>query len=209
MPSVKICGNRTERDVRSAAGADYIGFVVEVHGARRSISTLEAKPLIRMASDLAATVVVTTNSDERNLKDMVAFLEPDFLQLHFEPETELIASLKKEGIKTIVLVSPSQDAVEKAVRIAPFASMLFSDTLRGGMGGTGVTHDWQISRRIRDVTSPVPFMLSGGLNAGNLALAVRTVRPDVLDVSSGVEESGMKSRRLVEEFIGLAREMIV
>jgi phosphoribosylanthranilate isomerase len=77
------------------------------------------------------------------------------------------------------------------------------DPAMGASGATGKVHDWQISRRLV-ASSAKPFILAGGLNAGNVHQAIRTVRPAGVDVHTGIEgRDGRKrydlTRRFVEE----------
>ena len=79
-----------------------------------------------------------------------------------------------------------------------------------GMGGTGRTHDWNLTARIREGISPDPLILAGGLTPGNVELAIVKVKPYAVDVSSGVESRiGMKDPVKIRSFIRNAKETIV
>jgi len=205
LPKVKICGNRTPEDIRHAEGADFMGFIVEVEGSRRSLSIEQARPLFRMASDCAATVAVVRKTERDFLRKVQEELEPDFIQIHRELTPQELKEIDC-GARIIALVKPDTHAEERALRLRDYADVLMTDTFIGGVsGGTGLTHDWNISRAVRDAIKPHPFMLSGGLTPQNVAEAVRAVRPAIVDVSSGVEANGAKSRELVLSFIERAR----
>lgn len=86
------------------------------------------------------------------------------------------------------------ESLEEAVAVAPFVNGILLDSGNRQsaikeLGGTGRTHDWDISRRIREAVS-VPVFLAGGLNAGNVAEAIRQVNPFGVDVCSGVRTDG-------------------
>jgi phosphoribosylanthranilate isomerase len=100
-----------------------------------------------------------------------------------------------------------EPAIEVAAKAARFADAVLLDTKTATrIGGTGVTHDWSISRRIRDALAPTPVILAGGLTPANVAAAVEQVHPYAVDVNSGVSiRRGRKSAALVEAFIGAAK----
>jgi phosphoribosylanthranilate isomerase len=79
------------------------------------------------------------------------------------------------------------------------------DPATGAIGATGKVHDWAVSRALVDL-SPVPVILAGGLNPGNIATAIDTVRPAGVDVHTGVEgPDGRKDPDLVRQFLARAR----
>ncbi|MBX8631679.1 MAG: phosphoribosylanthranilate isomerase [Thermoplasmata archaeon] len=190
-----------------AAAADYIGFVVEVAGSRRSVAVEEAVPLFRHASEFAKTVAVVKNAESTFINSIAQLLRPDFIQLHTRATPEQLAALSDiSGTGLIALVMPGNDDVQSARQISRVCDMVVADTaVSGESGGTGKVHDWSITRRIRDAIYPRPLMLSGGLNEENVDDAIRTVVPAAVDVSSGVEENGMKSLRKVDRFIRKVR----
>ncbi len=208
MPEVKICGNRRMEDIDYASGADYLGFVIGIEDSFRSLTPQEAAPLFRKAARTARTVAVVKSTDMDFLAGVCSILRPDYVQLQLEADPLLIKNLGDSlGAGIIALVDPSEGAAERAKALSGAADMVHTDTVVGGRtGGTGRTHNWAISRSVRDAVYPSAMMLSGGLNRLNLREAVRAVDPAVVDVSSGVEREGWKSRELVSEFIGIAGE---
>ena len=91
---------------------------------------------------------------------------------------------------------------EKVKEISEYVDVLLLDTKIGDkIGGTGKTHDWAIDLKIKDITDK-PIMLSGGINIENIAKAVEKVKPNAIDVSSGVEKSpGIKDKDKVKKII--------
>jgi phosphoribosylanthranilate isomerase len=73
------------------------------------------------------------------------------------------------------------------------------------LGGTGRTHDWRLSRAIRDAV-PVPVFLAGGLNAANVGDAIRAVAPFGVDVCSGVRTAGRLDEAKLSAFVDAVRE---
>jgi phosphoribosylanthranilate isomerase len=98
------------------------------------------------------------------------------------------------------------DAVSRAAKL--FDAVLLDSFVEGRYGGTGVVHDWELSKRVNQVIQPKPLILAGGLNPENVAEAVRTVEPYAVDVSSGVEQQpGIKSHQKIVEFIKNAKDV--
>ncbi len=102
-------------------------------------------------------------------------------------------------------MSPKKpEAIEEALLAAPFVNALLLDSGNRSLpikelGGTGRIHDWAISRRIRDAVA-VPVFLAGGLNAGNVADAIRQVGPFGVDVCSGVRTDGLLDEDKLRRF---------
>lgn len=98
-----------------------------------------------------------------------------------------------ELVQVIHVTGPA--SVDEAVAAAPLVDALLLDSGNPALavkelGGTGRTHDWTLSRRIRDAVWPRPLWLAGGLNAGNVAAAIEAVRPHGLDLCSSVRSDG-------------------
>jgi len=96
------------------------------------------------------------------------------------------------------------ESIEEAIAVAPFVNALLLDSGNPSLpvkelGGTGRTHDWSISRRIREVV-PVPVFLAGGLTGGNVAEAIRQVGPFGIDVCSGVRTDGRLDTAKLTDF---------
>ncbi len=208
MPEVKICGNRRREDIEYASGADYLGFIIQIRESPRSLTIEEAKPLMAQAQGYGQTVAVVNVFDGDFLSDMCSALDPDYVQLQAElPSSKLLELKDLLGVQVIAHVSPTQGAVERADALTEVADVIAVDTVvDGAIGGTGKTHDWELSRRVRDAVYPAKLMLSGGLNCQNVESAIAAVMPSIVDVSSGVEENGWKSKELVSSFIRKAKE---
>jgi phosphoribosylanthranilate isomerase len=97
-----------------------------------------------------------------------------------------------------------EESLEEALRVAPHVNALLLDSGNQTLavkelGGTGRTHDWAISRRIREQVS-VPVFLAGGLRAGNVREAVKAVSPFGLDLCSGVRTDGRLDESKLSSF---------
>jgi len=209
---VKICGITRKEDLDAAAdaGADAVGFVVGVASSSRNLSLKEAERLIRQVPPFVKSVLVTV---PRSIVDFAAYerLNPDGIQIHGEnlhtaeavrlklPNTLLIGAVNAQRASNL-------GAVSKAAEL--FDAILLDSFVEGQYGGTGVVHDWELSRRVKQVIQPKPLILAGGLNPENVAEAVLTVEPYAVDVSSGVEQQpGIKSHQKIVEFIKNAKDV--
>lgn len=203
---VKICGITGVEDlyISALAGADFVGFVVGVPSSPRSLPIKEAKELMEVAPSSAMKVVVTVFSSTEKLLEIYDCLRPDFMQVHSLP-------MEAKGIREVATKMPIIRAVnihqglllEEALRnINSFKMILIDSRTPGKYGGTGVTHDWSVSKRIRDLIYPKPLILAGELNPENVYEAILTVKPFAVDVSSGVESKpGIKDERKIVSFI--------
>lgn len=211
MTSVKICGITREDDLETAAegGADMIGFVVETPNSPRNLENRYAKELISSLPETIGSVAVTIFTSTNKLKQLVDNLEPDYIQLHgnFIPSLNSI----KKAIPSERIIGTvnalGEDALKKAVRFSNLLeTVLLDSNLDSGLGGTGLTHNWALSRKIKDAIKPRRLVLAGGLTPENVADAVRTVKPYGVDVSSGVEKKpGIKDHDKVIRFIAEAK----
>ncbi len=211
MVMVKICGVTREEDLESSVqtGADAIGFVINVEQSSRNLSIKEAKNLIDQLTNRVDSVAVTISNRLQEIQMICRELTPDFLQLHGVTSRTISEMRLATDTKVIVAVDArSPDALEQAISHRLSADALLADTYGArGLGGTGHTHDWNLSRRIRDTIHPVPMILAGGLTPVNVGEAVRTVKPYGVDVSTGVEaQPGIKDAEKIAQFIKKAKE---
>ncbi len=209
--AVKICGISNEEALEAAieAGADYAGFVF-YPPSPRNLSLKRAKELARLAGGKIKTVALTVNARNGTLKAIVDEIEPAFLQLHGREtrvRTGNIRNLAKTGIiKAIKVASPAD--VSCAGEFEEISDFLLFDAkapVRPGAlpGGNGLSFDWSM---LAGASLRADFMLSGGLNAGNVLEALKTSGARAIDVSSGVETApGVKSPALIEEFVRTAK----
>lgn len=209
---VKICGITREEDLDAAvnAGADAVGFVVGVDSSPRNLALTEAARLISRVPPFVTSVLVTA---PRIIGDFAVYkkLKPDVIQVHGEnvdtakrvrlrlPNTRLIWAVNVQLVSRL-------DAVSRAAKL--FNAVLIDSFADGRYGGTGVVHNWDLSRRVKRAVQPQPLILAGGLTPENVAEAVCTVEPYAVDVSSGVErQPGVKSHKKIIEFIKNAKDV--
>jgi phosphoribosylanthranilate isomerase len=208
---VKICGLRTEAALQAALayGADYVGFVF-FPPSPRHITPESARLLASKVCDRAKTVALTVDPDDALLERVVAVLAPDLLQLHGEETPVRVADVRRRTGKPVmkaVKVRASEDVADAARRFKGSADLLLLDAPppEGATrpGGNGAAFDWQA---IAALDCGMPYMLSGGLTADNVATAIRVTGASIVDVSTGIERRpGEKDPDLIRRFLLAAK----
>ena len=207
---VKICGLSTREtlDVALEAGADMVGFVF-FPPSPRHLSLETARELGKATKRRAGKVALTVDADDLTLANIVDALQPDLLQLHGRETVARLRDIKQKfGLPVMKAI-----AVETAADLAALpgyagvADRILFDARAPKEatrpGGLGSVFDWHVLEKL---DLQLPFMVSGGLNADNVAEAVRVTRAGGVDVSSGVERSpGIKDPELIRDFIRAAR----
>jgi phosphoribosylanthranilate isomerase len=209
--TVKICGLSTPDALDAAldAGADMVGFVF-FPPSPRHLNFETARALGRRVRGRAQKVALTVDADDAVLAGIVEALQPDVLQLHgHEPADRVVALKRRFGLAMMkaIAVAAEQDLAAVA-DYAAFADRLLFDARAPREatrpGGLGNAFDWHL---LQNVHAGVPFMLSGGLDAANVAEALRITRAPGVDVSSGVERApGEKDAEKIRAFVRAARQ---
>lgn len=214
MVKVKICGFTRPEDVKIACklGADMVGAIM-VPKSPRNVSIDRAKQILAAADKGVEKVAVIMPQSLADIEKISKELKPDYLQLHLKFPASDIRDVKKSLDARLIVVVPIPQQVENRQRIIDMAkeadkvadlTLLDTKGLHGG--GTGLTHDWNLSREIRAIVKK-PLLLAGGLNPSNVGQAIKTVHPYGVDVATGVESSiGIKSPALIEEFMKAVKE---
>jgi phosphoribosylanthranilate isomerase len=212
MPSlVKICGLSTPASLEAAlgAGADMVGFVF-FSKSPRHVSPDQARELAARARARAKIVALTVDADDPALGAIVAALRPDFLQLHGSETPERVAAIGRtfglSTIKALGVATPSDLAAAKDY--GEVAAMMLFDAKAPRdadlPGGNGVPFDWRL---LKGATGERAYLLSGGLDADNVAEAIALSGALGVDVSSGVERApGVKDEAKIEAFVARARQ---
>src|SRR4030088_3396048 len=206
---VKICGlfTRETLDVALGAGADMVGFVF-FPPSPRHLSLEMARELGRQAKGRASKVALTVDADDATLANIVEALQPDILQLHGKETTARLRDIKQKfGLPVMKALAVETPADLTALSgYAAVADRILFDALapQGATrpGGLGATFDWHVLEKL---DLKLPFMVSGGLHADNVAEAARVTRAGGVDVSSGVEGApGVKHPEMIGAFIRAA-----
>jgi phosphoribosylanthranilate isomerase len=209
---VKICGITSNEDLATAveAGADAVGFVVNVPSSPRNLTPEKAEKIMKNTPVFVKNVVVAVPKILYELIEIYKRLRPDILQIHGHNLPDSVIREKLANTRLIRAVQANSDGVvEDAVKAAKaFDAVLVDSFVSGKFGGTGRVHE--LSRRVKRLIHPKPLILAGGLNPENVRDAVRAVQPYAVDVSTGVESRlGVKDPEKVFSFIRNAKEVEV
>lgn len=203
MTRIKVCGimNPAELMQAALAGADALGFVVEIESSRHCLSAGQAAQLIKMVPPFTKSVAVMAPQDVDGAVQLARQTGADVLQIHASLSASEMAKLKGRVRQKLVAGLAAGCSLEQAQGYAQSADALLLDTLAGGkLGGTGAVHNWNKSAELAR-SLKVPVILAGGLNPGNVAAAIEKVRPYAVDASSGLETSGKKDPEKVAAFV--------
>jgi phosphoribosylanthranilate isomerase len=207
---VKICGLSTREtlDVALGAGADMVGFVF-FPPSPRHLSLETARELGKQAKGRAVKVALTVDADDATLENIVETLRPDILQLHGKETSARLRDIKARFGLPLMKVLPVETAADLTplVGYADIADRILFDTRAPKdatrPGGLGAVFDWRLLEKL---DLKLPFMVSGGLSASNVAEAISVTRAGGVDVSSGVERSpGIKDPEMIRDFIRAVR----
>ena len=206
---IKVCGITSPEDglLAAEAGADAVGFVFWSMSPRR-VDLERAAAISRLLPPFVLRVGVFVDASRVEMARAADAVGLDLLQLHGEEPPEAFVGLPRRALKAVRVGRGFK--AEEALRYSGQAAGLLVDTRLAGdtamPGGTGVPFDWSL---VKDLRAQVPFLaLAGGLSSENVASAIEAVRPDAVDVSSGVEAMpGRKDPARVRAFVEAVRSM--
>lgn len=207
---VKICGLSTRETLEVAldAGADMVGFVF-FPPSPRHLSLEAGRDLGRQVKRRALKVALTVDADDATLDNIMDALSPDILQLHGMESVARLRDIKQRFGRPVMKAVPVATAPDLAVLpgYAAVADRILFDARAPKdatrPGGLGAPFDWHL---LENLDLKLPYMVSGGLHADNVAEALRVTRAGGVDVSSGVESaSGVKDPEMIKAFIRAAR----
>jgi phosphoribosylanthranilate isomerase len=199
---IKICGITRPEDARAAVelGADAIGLVFYAPSPR-CVSVEQAWEIARVVPPFVTLVGLFVNESKLAVRRVMESVPIQLLQFHGDEEESFCRSFHAPYIKA-ARVRPGFDLVKYAASY-PSAQGLLLDAWVEGYGGGGKIFDWTLVPR----DLPLPLVLSGGLDAGNVTEAVQCLRPWAVDVSSGVEAAkGIKDAGKIAAFIAGVRD---
>ena len=192
MTKIKICGLTREGDAVLCAdrGADFLGFIF-VESSPRFIEPERAATIaarLRERDTSPKLVGVFRDASVDYVKEIVSLVGLDYVQLHGSESDELIQAVGIPAVKTYRVGDELPDTTDH-----DSAEWVLFDTYdERRIGGTGRRFDWSL---LSMYPRTKPFFLSGGINPDNIAAAISLVRPDGIDIASGVEsEPGVKDR---------------
>lgn len=201
MTKVKICGLMEPQHVKIAvdAGADAIGFVFAP--SKRKVTIAEAQELAKDIPPGVLKIGVFVDASQDEIEQTYREVPLDYVQFHGDESSDFI---KKVGLPSIKVLSVySEEDVKRSTHYET-DYLLFDTPGTDFKGGSGLTFDWQLMKDAGVQSEKI--ILAGGLNADNVAQAIITVHPYMVDVSSGVESMGRKDGNLIRAFIKAVKD---
>lgn len=198
---IKFCGLTRLQDAQLASqlGVDALGFVM-VPTSPRHIAPAAAAKIRRALPPFVSVVALFKDADAATVQEAIDVLRPDLLQFHGRETPGYCESFAWPYLKAVGM-GGTVNLARVARDYASASALLLDSHAEDGMGGTGRTFDWD---RVRPVKKPL--VLAGGLDAGNVAAAVRRLRPHAVDVSSGIERKpGIKDATRMAAFVAAVR----
>ena len=205
MLKVKICGLRRVEDAKWANGLspDYVGFVFAQ--SKRRVTVSEALAISNALYDNILRVGVFVNPTKSEIDEVLKSVRLDIIQLHGNETPSFCESLRLPVWKAFRIKSHESFKLIKEYEGIVDAVVLdgFNE---GSYGGTGMPFAWHLAAK-KDFS--IPVVLAGGLNHMNVEEACGIVKPDIVDVSGGVETEGFKDPAKVAEFIRKAKRPLI
>jgi phosphoribosylanthranilate isomerase len=214
-PRVKVCCIMNPAEARMAigAGADALGLVSTMPSGPGIINSSKILEITQMIPPSIDAFVLTTLEDSWDLIDLIRTVKNRTIQLVDKLNTgnylEIRASIPCVKIVQVIHVQ-DETAIEQAIRVESYVDAILLDSGNPDLpipelGGTGRTHNWDISREIVD-SIETPVFLAGGLNPENIAEAIERVRPFGVDVCTGVRTDGKLDAEKVRRFIDIVKK---
>lgn len=211
---IKTCGITSVKDGRfsSLAGADAIGLIF-YDRSPRCIDLATAEQVVQAISNTVAKVGVFVNATAAEVDEIANRLDLDYVQLHGDEPPEYLGELSTRpvirafrcGDEGFTPISSYLEACRKLGRMPD--AVLLDACQPGEYGGTGKAVDWSSVAQHREILDGAPLILAGGLTPFNVVEAIKTARPDAVDVASGVESApGEKNLLLVRAFCSAAKK---
>lgn len=203
MTRIKCCGMTRIEDVLLAAslGVDAIGMVFTARS-RRLVTPNQARAMVDRLAPFVTTVALFMDDDARLVDDVIQQVQPDLLQFHGGESDAWCAQFGRPFLKALPM-GAGTSALARLHDFPSAAGLLLDGHGLGEAGGGGKPFDWSLLPGNHDQ----PWVLAGGLHAGNVGDAVRRLHPWAVDVASGVEAApGIKDGARLAAFVQAVRE---
>jgi phosphoribosylanthranilate isomerase len=202
MTRIKCCGMTRVEDALLAAelGVDAIGVVLTAHS-KRQVSLAQARAIVKAMPPFVTTVALCMDDEANFVQEVIDTVRPSMLQFHGNESDEWCKQFSQPYLKAIAM-GGGVAALYQLHDHPHAAGLLLDGHGLGEPGGSGKSFDWSLMPR--DLKQPL--ILAGGLNAANVATAIRVARPWAVDVSSGIESApGVKDHRKMRDFVAAVR----
>ncbi|HEY4734986.1 MAG: phosphoribosylanthranilate isomerase [Gemmatimonadaceae bacterium] len=217
QPRVKICciGSPAEAALAVASGASAIGLVSRMPSGPGPIAESLIRDIAETVPPTVSTFLLTCETTARPIIAQQRYCRTNTLQLVDEVATGVYDQLRDAlpGISLVQVIHVrDEDSLSEAIAVSEKVDAILLDSGQPGLkikelGGTGRTHDWAVSRRIRDEVD-VPVFLAGGLNPDNVRAGIDKVAPFGVDVCSGLRTNGQLDETKLTNFMRAVRASV-
>lgn len=214
-PKIKVCciSSVEEAALAVASGASALGFVSSMPSGPGVIDDGLIAEIVASVPRSVSSFLLTCRRDAESIAEQHARCKTTTIQLVDHVELRELRKLREylPGVELVQVIHVvSEEALDEASEVEAHVDALLLDSGNPKLavkelGGTGRTHNWQVSRRICEQTSR-PVFLAGGLNHGNVSEAIATVRPYGLDLCSGVRTQGRLDKTRLAIFMAAVRQ---
>lgn len=214
-PRVKVCciASEVEAELAVRSGASAIGLVSRMPSGPGPIPESRIRDIARTVPPGIATFLLTSETTAEPIITQQRYTGVNTLQLvdTVEPGVHEALRAALAGIRIVQVIHVrDESAVAEARAVSPHVDAILLDSGNPSLatkelGGTGRSHDWAISRRIRDGVR-VPVYLAGGLNYQNVGKAIAQVLPFGVDACSGLRTDGHLDATKLEQFMRAVHE---
>ncbi len=214
IPRVKICCIQSIEEAWLAikCGASALGLVSEMPSGPGPISEELIREIAAIIPPGITSILLTSKTDTQEIIEQQRRCGTNAIQIVDRLEKGSYQDFEKviPGISIIQVVHVAgNESIAEAISIAPHVDAILLDSGNPylkvkELGGTGRTHDWNISLKIRELVD-VPIFLAGGLNPENIAEAIQQVGPFCLDICSGVRTNGKLDENKLRNFLNKIR----
>ncbi|GBD87362.1 N-(5'-phosphoribosyl)anthranilate isomerase [bacterium BMS3Abin03] len=217
-PKFKICciQNSEEANLAISYGAYAIGLVSEMPSGPGMISEDKIKQIAETVPKSLKTFLLTSKQESKDIIWQLKRCKTNTVQivdrLTSGSYNEIRDALPEIKIVQVIHVLDN-NSIDEAISISEEVDALLLDSGNPELnvkelGGTGRTHNWELSRTIRESVD-LPVYLAGGLNPGNIAEAIKSVKPFGVDVCSGVRTNGKLDEEKLAEFVNQIKQVNV
>jgi len=213
-PRIKICciASVEEAWMAIGAGANAIGLVSAMPSGPGPIAEELIAAIAAIVPPGVSSFLLTCLQDATSIIDQQRRLRVNTIQICDRLTTGSYQQIREAlpGISLVQVIHVTDpESVDEAIAVAPHVDAILLDSGNQSLaikelGGTGRTHNWTLSRKIREAIE-VPLFLAGGLNPGNVADAIREVQPFGIDVCSGLRTEGALDPQKLSDFIRAIR----
>ena len=213
-PRIKICCIASIEEAWMAidAGANALGLVSAMPSGPGPIPEDLIAEIAAIVPPGVSSFLLTCHQDAASIIDQQRRLRVNTIQICDRLTTGTYHEIHDAlpGVKLVQVIHVTgPESVDEAIAVAPHVDAILLDSGNQSLaikelGGTGRTHDWTLSRKIREAID-VPLFLAGGLNPTNVAAAIREVQPFGIDVCSGLRTEGALDPQKLSGFIRAIR----